>query len=208
MRILLNMNTSLVAALQGAVATGRMPFGVSQYQSWNAIGETATRDTVTTLGQLLQRILQKGPIPPSLSSLATRLEQLPNYKVISYNGDGAYEGQVNALGLRHGFGKYTKNDPDAYRTYIGEWERGTAEGYGKMTTKPEIDVSTHVEAEYEGTIQDNCRHGHGKAIYSGGAEYVGQWKANKRHGYGVMSWSPLSRYEGYWFQDKMHGQGI
>ena len=160
------MNTSLVTALQGAVATGKVMFGASQYQNWNSIGATATRDTVTVLGQLLQRILQNGPVLQSLSFWATRLKHTSERKTVFVGNGDKYEGQMDESGLYHGFGKYTGEN----WTYVGEWNRGKFEGYGQMTSRKcegNCGETMH-ELEFEGTFQDHRRHGYGKTIYCDG----------------------------------------
>jgi len=229
MRILLNMNTSLVTALQEFVATSKVLFDVSQYQNWNSIGATATRETITTLGRLLQRILQNAPIERSLSARVSELGTDSNREVVTYyNNGGKYEGQLNRNGRRHGFGKYVFGGGD---TYVGEWEEGERSGYGKETFPAKELLPGKIQpTQYEGTFQDGKWHGYGKCICTNGSEYVGEWDSNKMHGYGkmfhlegayyqgqwnrgkyhgngIMSWSPSAKYEGEWVFGKMRGYG-
>jgi hypothetical protein len=210
MRILLNMNTSLVTALQGSIATGKVLFNVSQYQNWNSIGATATRETVTTLGQLLQRVLQAAPIQPSLSSGFSALGGISARKLITYSDGAKYEGQLNEAGSCHGFGKMNWGDRGMY---IGEWVEGIKEGYGKEIYPPVSSVNGvlrgHVyKREYEGTFHDGVPHGYGKYIHEDGTEYVGEWDSNKRHGYGKTRYLDGRWYEGQWSRDERHGYGV
>jgi hypothetical protein len=199
MRILLNMNTSLVTALQGSIATGKVLFDISQYHSWNSIGATATRETVTTLGQLLQRVLQAAPIQPSLSS---GFSEGGIVSKTHSNGD-KYKGQLNQMGLRHGFGKYSAEK----WVFIGEWVEGKKEGYGKETYTPVKDLGPRM-VEYEGTFQKGKRHGYGKSIYSNRGEHVGEWDSGHKRGYGKLSFLEGDYYEGQFNHGLWHGYGV
>ena len=206
MRILLNMNTSLVTALQGSIDTGKVLFDVSQYHNWNSIGATTTRETVTTLGQLLQRVLQAAPIQSSFSSKFSALGGVSARKLITYSDGAKYEGQLNENSLPHGFGKLTEGNG----TYIGEWVEGKKEGYGKLIYAPVNDSSSGgvFRKEYEGTFQAELSHGYGKCFYTDESEYVGEWNSNQRHGYGKFYFSNGPHYEGQWNRGLQHGYGM
>jgi hypothetical protein len=205
MRILLNMNTSLVIALQGFVDTSKVLFGVSQYHNWNSIGATATKETITTLGELLQRVLQSGPIQGSLSFGFSGLATVSNRKRFTYATGNKYDGQFNENGLRHGFGKYTSKSS----TYIGEWEEGKRKGYGKdIFPDQEASPNKTYMTEYEGTFQDDRRHGYGKCIFKDGSGYVGEWDSDRRHGYGKEFYWDGACYEGQWNRGLRHGYGV
>eukprot|EP00808_Paulinella_micropora_P002615 g83051.t1 len=81
-----------------------------------------------------------------------------------------YEGQRNAAGQAHGFGKNTYANGDVYE---GEWQAGKMHGTGKYTF-----ASGDV---YEGEWQANQKHGKGKYTYANGGVYEGEWQADKMH---------------------------
>ena len=228
MRILLTMNASLVTTLRGFVASGNLLFNLSQYHNWNTIGATATRDTVATLNQRMQRLLQTAPVERPFPNLVNRLQQVPNRNIIKFEDGAEYDGQVKEGGTFHGFGKYTCRN----WTYIGEYVDGKRTGYGKLEFFKITTGCPPVEAlkMYEGTHQDNKIQGYGNAIYRSGDEYLGEldclkrqgygkmvyvdgthyeglWKDGFRHGYGGFCWSRSSTYHGEWEKDKAQGYG-
>ena len=64
------------------------------------------------------------------------------------------------------------------RSYTGNWEDETMEGYGEMMY---ADQNT-----YSGWWHMGKRHGHGRMEYEhNGGIYTGAWESDQRTGYGV-----------------------
>jgi len=188
------------------MVTGQVLFNISQYRDWNTIGVNATRETVRTLSQLLQRSLQNAPIPPAFSDVVKRLEEIPSRKIVLYPNGDKYEGECKEGDVRHGFGKLTTQE----YTYIGDWEEGKASGYGVQEWVLQVENGTALRdrwKSYEGSVHDGKIHGFGKASWFNGSEYVGGFEFNLSHGYGVQAWSRSERYEGEWVYGKAQGTG-
>ncbi|MGH0148208.1 UNVERIFIED_CONTAM: hypothetical protein FKN15_043123 [Acipenser sinensis] len=88
-------------------------------------------------------------------------------------------------GLEDGFGEYIVPNKalDKEDHYQGHWKEGKMHGYGTYK---------YATGEvYEGSFQDNMRHGHGilrsgKLTSSSPSMFIGQWVQDKKTGYGVF----------------------
>lgn len=192
MSILIEMNGSLVNAINRLLTAGQVAFAASNYDTWNTIGTRNTNATVTTLAQLYQRQLQSGSI------LRKRIQENSEIVDLKYESGSSYKGQVKD-GLPHGYGCWTGPSGEWYE---GEYENGRRHGSGKNGWS-NGDV-------YEGNWSNDQRHGYGKNTWPTGAKaatHVGYWKENKRYGYGVTTFLNGRRYEGHW-KTHMAGEGI
>src|SRR5271170_3687965 len=203
--ILSKMNQSL-AMIQGLVNTGNMMFRPHDYHSWNAIGANATRDTVNTLSQLLQRNLQAAPIPHSLGThFRRRLEDIPNRKQMTNNDGSTYEGHWKQGAGANGYGKWTSCD--GLETYEGDFIDNLYGGYGTAQWARHSKRSNGGQKSYTGTFEMGKIHGFGKAVYYDGTEYEGEYKFDMRDGYGKTNFSNGHTYEGQYKQNARHGFG-
>ena len=172
-----------------------------------SICATAINETVATLRQLLQRLQQTAVLQGPILNDRNRLEHTSNRRTIIYNDGSQYEGQTNQWNGPHGFGKYTSQ----HCVYIGDFEDRARSGCGKERCNLINAVSDGgyiVPRLYEGTFQDNSRHGYGKATYYNGDEYIGEWNSNEQHGYGRIVYSNGLSYEGQWQHGRPHGYGV
>jgi len=63
-------------------------------------------------------------------------------------------------------------------------------------------------AFYRGGWKDDCRHGHGVAVYPSGNTYDGDWANDMKNGSGTMEWKTRKEvYTGGWKDDQPHGRG-
>uniref|UniRef100_A0A8C7VN51 Alsin Rho guanine nucleotide exchange factor ALS2 n=1 Tax=Oncorhynchus mykiss TaxID=8022 RepID=A0A8C7VN51_ONCMY len=111
-------------------------------------------------------------------------------------------------GLEDGFGDYvmpskTLNLNDHYQ---GHWKEGKMHGIGTYK---------YATGElYEGSFQDNMRHGHGMLRSgtlnsSSPSVFIGQWVHDKKTGYGVFDdITRGEKYMGMWQDDQRQGTGI
>ena len=60
---------------------------------------------------------------------------------------------------------------------------------------------------YEGEVQDEAIHGHGKLTMADGSVYTGQWERGNHHGTGKLELPTGYVYDGEWLHGKKHGQG-
>ena len=203
--ILSNMNQSLIQVIQGFVATGNVMLHPHNYHNWNAIGSNATRDTVKTLSQLMQRHMQAARVPRSLETpVRRRLEDIP-YRKRSPNNDGSYyEGEWKEGVGAHGFGKWIS--ADGLETYEGDFHDNVYSGYGTVEWARSCKRSDG-QKSYTGTFQKGKIHGFGKAVYYDGGEYEGEYVLNLRDGYGKATFSNGDTYEGQYRQGQRHGHG-
>ncbi|XP_027501760.1 radial spoke head 1 homolog [Corapipo altera] len=112
-------------------------------------------------------------------------------------GVGEYDGDRNAEGERHGYGKARLPNGD---TYEGEYERGLRSGRGTYRFKS--------GALYTGNYLQNKKHGKGIFFYPDGSKYSGDWVDDQRQGHGEYMYANGDTYTGEWFNHKRHGQGI
>ncbi|XP_018581173.1 alsin isoform X3 [Scleropages formosus] len=111
-------------------------------------------------------------------------------------------------GLEDGYGEYvvpnkTLNKDDHYQ---GHWKEGKMHGFGTY--------SYATGEVYEGSFQDNARHGHGmlrsgKLTSSSPSVFIGQWIQDKKTGYGVFDdITRGEKYMGMWQDDMRQGNGV
>eukprot|EP00808_Paulinella_micropora_P021607 g18055.t1 len=107
-----------------------------------------------------------------------------------------YEGQRNAAGQAHGFGKYMYHSGVVYE---GEYQADLMHGKGKYI---------HANGDvYEGEYQAGKMHGKGKFSYADGNVYEGEYQAGLRHGKGKFSYVDGNVYEGEYQAGLKHGKG-
>ncbi|XP_046716127.1 alsin isoform X1 [Silurus meridionalis] len=111
-------------------------------------------------------------------------------------------------GFEDGFGDYivpnkTLNKSDHYQ---GQWKDGKMCGFGTFR---------YATGEvYEGSFQDNMRHGHGmlrtgKLNSTSPSVFIGQWVNDKKTGYGVFDdITRGEKYMGIWQDDQKQGNGV
>ncbi|MGH0117624.1 UNVERIFIED_CONTAM: hypothetical protein FKN15_041816 [Acipenser sinensis] len=132
----------------------------------------------------------------------------PNGKGVLKWQDGRMYTGTFKNGLEDGFGEYIvpNKAKDKEDHYQGHWKEGKMHGYGtyKYSTG-EV---------YEGSFQDNMRHGHGilrsgKLTSSSPSMFIGQWVQDKKTGYGVFDdITRGEKYMGMWQDDLRHGNGV
>jgi len=110
---------------------------------------------------------------------------------------GAYDGELNEAGQRHGKG--TMRFPSG-ESYEGEWQEGKAHGSGKFRYKS--------GAEYEGEWNSNVKEGWGTLrLPSGRVAYKGEWLSDQRCGRGKFAYPDGSMYDGQWAANMRSGHG-
>ncbi|MGH0133524.1 UNVERIFIED_CONTAM: hypothetical protein FKN15_052980 [Acipenser sinensis] len=122
--------------------------------------------------------------------------------------EATYEGRWLAGKPNGNFGEYIVPNKalDKEDHYQGHWKEGKMHGYGtcKYSTG-EV---------YEGSFQDNMRHGHGilrsgKLTSYSPSMFIGQWVKDKKTGYGVFDdITRGEKYMGMWQDDLRHGNGV
>jgi len=105
-----------------------------------------------------------------------------------------YEGQRNAEGKPHGYGKVTFPTGDVYE---GNWENGWRSGHGRSTF-----ASGDI---YEGNWENSKFSGHGKFAYASGAIYEGNWENGKRNGQGKHTSASGVVQDGEWKDGNFKG---
>ncbi|XP_060639153.2 alsin isoform X1 [Anolis sagrei] len=122
--------------------------------------------------------------------------------------DGRMYSGMFRNGLEDGHGEYTvpnkilkKNDH-----YVGYWKEGKMCGHGTYN---------YATGEvYEGSFQDNMRHGHGllrsgKLTSTSPSMFIGQWMMDKKTGYGVFDdITRGEKYMGMWQDDLCQGNSV
>ena len=201
------MNQSLISVIQGFVATGNVLLQPHNYHNWNAIGSNATRDTVNTLSQLMQRHMQAAGVPRTLETpVRRRLEDIPHRKRMTNNDGSHYEGQWKEGVGAHGYGKWIS--ADRLETYEGDFHDNLSSGYGTAKWARNCKRSVDGQRSYTGTFQKGKIHGFGKALYYDGGEYEGEFVSDKREGYGKATYSNGHTYEGQYKRGQRHGHGV
>ncbi|XP_045063859.1 alsin isoform X1 [Coregonus clupeaformis] len=132
----------------------------------------------------------------------------PNGRGIVKWPDGRIYTGTFKNGLEDGFGDYvipskTLNKNDHYQ---GHWKEGKMHGIGTFK---------YATGElYEGSFQDNMRHGHGMLRSgtlnsSSPSVFIGQWVHDKKTGYGVFDdITRGEKYMGIWQDDQRQGTGV
>ncbi|KAM6463236.1 alsin isoform 1-T1 [Liasis olivaceus] len=162
--------------------------------------------------------------PPISRSAKYTFYKDPRLKDATYNGrwlsgkphgrgvlkwtDGKMYSGMFRNGMEDGYGEYkvpnkTLNKSDHY---IGFWKEGKMCGHG---------IYRYATGEvYEGSFQDNVRHGHGllrsgKLTSSSPSMFIGQWVMDKKVGYGVFDdITRGEKYMGMWQDDLCQGNGV
>ncbi|KAK3543549.1 hypothetical protein QTP70_023880, partial [Hemibagrus guttatus] len=111
-------------------------------------------------------------------------------------------------GLEDGFGDCMMPNKsfNKYDRYKGHWKEGKMHGFGTYW---------YAAGEvYEGSFQENLRHGHGMlssgrlASFSSSV-FVGQWVHDKKSGYGIFdNITKGEKYMGMWLEDQRQGTGV
>ncbi len=105
-----------------------------------------------------------------------------------------YDGEWN-LGTACGFGSITYPNGDSYSGY---WVNNKANGEGTWTSKLR---------QITGDWKNDQKHGQCDETIKGIGHYNGVFVANNKQGFGIFSWEDGSRYEGFWHKNKQHGLG-
>ncbi|XP_051986364.1 alsin [Xyrauchen texanus] len=111
-------------------------------------------------------------------------------------------------GLEDGFGEYVvpNKNLNSCDHYQGQWKDGKMQGFG---------IFCYASGEvYEGSFQDNMRHGHGilrsgKLNSTSPSVFIGRWQYDKKSGYGVFDDIIRGeKYMGMWMDDQRQGNGV
>ncbi|KAM9486533.1 alsin [Clarias gariepinus] len=111
-------------------------------------------------------------------------------------------------GLEDGFGDCVMPNMsfNKYDRYKGHWKEGKMHGFGTYR---------YATGEvYEGSFQENLRHGHGmlssgRLASSSSSVFVGQWVHDKKSGYGIFdNITKGEKYMGMWVDDQRQGSGV
>ncbi|XP_027020317.2 alsin isoform X1 [Tachysurus fulvidraco] len=93
-----------------------------------------------------------------------------------------------------------------YDRYKGHWKEGKMHGFGTFW---------YANGEvYEGSFQENLRHGHGmlssgRLASSSSSVFVGQWVHDKKSGYGILdNITKGEKYMGMWLEDQRQGNAV
>ncbi|KOC65820.1 Radial spoke head 1 like protein, partial [Habropoda laboriosa] len=109
---------------------------------------------------------------------------------------GLYEGERNAQGDRHGYGKALLPNGDMY---VGQYCKGLRHGRGLYVFK--------IGARYDGEWRRGLKYGQGTFWYPDGTRYEGEWKRDMKYGFGVYYYINGDVYEGSWKKHFRHGMG-
>jgi len=131
------------------------------------------------------------------SSYTPHYANYPSHNWPNYSArENIYFGELNELGLRHGYGEITYSNSDVYK---GFWANDKPEGRGVCIWKE--------NGRYEGDLLAGKLHGHGKRVYPTGNVYTGSFVDGRKQGDGLMKYSNGDEYNGEWDDDFMHGRG-
>ncbi len=101
-------------------------------------------------------------------------------------------------GLRHGFGKFTWNNLDAYS---GSWYEDKRHGEGTYIW--------HDGSKYKGHYSHGVRSGYGIYYYTNGTIYEGTWQSNLKHGIANFYYKESVNIGGRYFNNEyVSGTGI
>lgn len=107
-----------------------------------------------------------------------------------------FEGETDASGRKHGWGKLTWDDGDCFEGEFRDDEK--VSGTFRWSTGD----------SYEGQWQQDLMHGRGRYDYADGRSYLGHWEKGYRHGHGTFRWPNGDRYDGEFVHDMCHGVGV
>uniref|UniRef100_A0A8D0KN05 Alsin Rho guanine nucleotide exchange factor ALS2 n=1 Tax=Salvator merianae TaxID=96440 RepID=A0A8D0KN05_SALMN len=122
--------------------------------------------------------------------------------------DGRMYSGMFRNGLEDGHGEYKIPNKILHKSdrYVGYWKEGKMCGQG---------IYSYATGEvYEGSFQDNMRHGHGllrsgKLTSTSPSMFIGQWVMDKKTGYGVFDdITRGEKYMGMWQDDFCQGNGV
>ena len=105
-----------------------------------------------------------------------------------------YQGDLNLLGERHGYGKFTT----FYYIMIGMWKNDKFCGWGRES-RCNGDI-------FEGRFENGLINGKGIFINSKNCKYIGDFKNMKRWGKGKLATDKII-YEGEFYDNMIHGKG-
>ncbi|XP_053218351.1 alsin isoform X1 [Podarcis raffonei] len=162
--------------------------------------------------------------PPISRSAKYTFYKDPRLKDATYNGrwlsgkphgrgvlkwaDGRMYSGTFRSGLEDGHGEYKIPSKILNKCdrYVGYWKEGKMCGQG---------IYSYATGEvYEGSFQDNMRHGHGllrsgKLTSTSPSMFIGQWVMDKKTGYGVFDdITRGEKYMGMWQDDLGQGNGV
>ena len=105
-----------------------------------------------------------------------------------------YQGDLNIIGERNGFGKYIT----PYYVLIGMWKNDIFSGWGRESR---CNGDT-----FEGRFENGLIKGKGIFMNNKNCKYIGDFKNNKRFGKGKLQTDKVI-YEGEFYNDMIHGKG-
>ena len=105
-----------------------------------------------------------------------------------------YQGDLNLVGERHGFGKFTTS----YYVQIGIWKNDKFSGWGRESR---CNGDT-----FEGRFENGLINGKGIFMNAKNNKYIGDFKNMKRWGKGKLATDKII-YEGEFYNDMIHGKG-
>ena len=105
-----------------------------------------------------------------------------------------YQGDLNIIGERNGFGKYIT----PYYVLIGMWKNDIFSGWGRESR---CNGDT-----FEGRFENGLIKGKGIFVNNKNCKYIGDFKNNKRFGKGKLQTDKVI-YEGEFYNDMIHGKG-
>lgn len=106
-----------------------------------------------------------------------------------------YQGEVNAIGQRHGIGKCTT----PYYILIGMWKNDQFSGWGRES-RTNGDV-------FEGRYENGLLNGKGIFLNEKKCKYVGDFRYTRRWGKGDLTTERI-HYRGDFYNNQIHGKGI
>ncbi|XP_065828058.1 MORN repeat-containing protein 4-like [Oscarella lobularis] len=108
----------------------------------------------------------------------------------TYDDGDEYDGEWNADGQRHGFGRLNFSDKSSY---VGHFKDGLCHGFGVLSFAD--------GSKYEGEFAEGKFNGYGIFRRADGTKYEGQFQGGKAHGCGLLTFSDGTcgrpRNEGY-----------
>jgi len=111
--------------------------------------------------------------------------------------DDVYEGETDAEGRPHGFGRRTFAAGDVYE---GNYRRGLKHGNGRYVSSD--------GNEYDGDWCDDKKHGFGRIQFANGNLYEGEFRDGRIDGRGTKPLAQGGSYAGEWRQGKPEGHGV
>ena len=96
----------------------------------------------------------------------------------TYDDGDEYDGEWNADGQRHGFGRLNFSDKSSY---VGHFKDGLCHGFGVLSFAD--------GSKYEGEFAEGKFNGYGIFRRADGTKYEGQFQGGKAHGCGLLTFS-------------------